>query len=282
MKVIVTGSNSSVGSSFIQRINSKHDVITLSRCNSNYLFDLDVIPESFTLPYADVLVHTAASFGGKTFSDIYQTEKNNVLGTLSIINKAIQAGIKHIVLISTIYTTIPKSQPQYSIYSISKKHCEEVSRYFCENKDVLLTILRPAPVYGIGKNYHKHQPFFYSIIANAQQNKDLIFYGKNDALRNYIFIDDLCTIIEGVIENKICGTFNCVHTENISLTRIAKAAIAAFYSKSNIIFDVTKPDILDLAFKNEHNLYEDLNLYSLTSIEIGVRKIADSFREIQK
>ena len=79
----------------------------------------------------------------------------------------------------------------------------------------------------------------------AASNEDILIFGKNDALRNFIHVEDIARIIALVIRRKIIGTFSCANGENVRYSEVAAAAIRAFGSKSAIRFMRDQPDIPD-------------------------------------
>ena len=54
-------------------------------------------------------------------------------------------------------------------------------------------------------------------------NEDIVLYGSHDALRNYIYVDDLSEVITEMF-GKV-STYACMNTQNIRFSEIARAAI---------------------------------------------------------
>ena len=110
----------------------------------------------------------------------------------------------------------------------------------------------------------------------TEKGEEVVFYGKNDAQRNFIHIQDLAWIILRVIQTKTSGVFSCQQIYNVKYSQIALAAIVAFNSSSVIRFDHTKPDILDNVFPIDDSLYKAIGYYPSISIDEGVKGIAKS------
>jgi nucleoside-diphosphate-sugar epimerase len=171
------------------------------------------------------------------------------------------------------YTLLDEKAPQFSIYALSKKHAEELARFYCSSNDLPLTILRPSQVYGNESSFQRHQPFFYSIIEKAEKGEDLSLYGSHDPSRNYIHIDDLVEIIARVVKNKVEGSYCCMHTDDTTYSKIANAAFAATGHKGTVQFLPDKPDIPDNIFEKDNSLYKKIEFYPRVSIDEGVQQL---------
>ena len=251
------------------------EVITAGRKYCDINLDLNDPIEKISLPRdIDVVIHTAAHFGGKTPKEILEAEDVNVLGTLKLCQAAVRAKARMFILISSIFSCLNKNSAHYSIYALSKKHSEEIAEFYCSTHSLSLTILKPSQLYGNGDNFRVHQPFFYAIVDKAEKGEDITIYGSHDALRNYIHVDDLTNIISRVVHNKIEGIYPCMHTTDVTFSQIAKAALSAFNSKGKIQFLKEKADIPDNIFKKDTSLYKKIGFYPQISIEDGMKRIA--------
>ena len=274
MKILIVGGTSSLGCALKPVLSEIGEVITAGRKECDIRLDLNDPIEKITLPNnIDAVIHTAAHFGGKTVEEILEAENVNVLGTLKLCQAAVQAKAKHFILISSMFSCLNKNSEYYNIYALSKKHSEEIAHFYCSLHSLPLTILRPSQIYGNKENFRRHQPFFYMMIDKAENGEDITIYGSNDALRNYIYIDDLVKIIEKVVQNKIEGIYSCMYPIDLTYSQIAKAAILAFNSKGRIFFLKNKPDIPNNIFEKDGSLYKKIGFYPQISIKDGMKKI---------
>ncbi|PIS42574.1 MAG: hypothetical protein COT24_02790 [Candidatus Kerfeldbacteria bacterium CG08_land_8_20_14_0_20_40_16] len=275
MKILISGGTSSLGRALKPVLSDFSEVITAGRKDCDITLDLtDPIDKTSLPPNVDVIVHTAANFGGKSDEEILATENINVLGTLKLCQAAARTKTKHFVLISTMFSCLKENSPFYNVYALSKKQAEEIARYYLSTSSIALAVLRPSQIYGNEDRFKEHQPFFYSIIDQVEKDKDIMFYGSHDARRNFIHIDDLTTIISKVVQKKTEGTYSCQHPTDVTYSEIAKAAITAYQSKSSIRFLKDKPDIPDNIFDKDDSLYKKINFYPQITIGEGMRKIA--------
>ncbi len=108
------------------------------------------------------------------------------------------------------------------MYSLSKKHSEELAIYYCKKNNIPLTILRPSQIYDEKGEFRKHQPLLYLMVDSAQQGKDIYIYGSNDALRNYIHVKDLVEVIARTIATGTTGVYSCINPNDIRLVILQK------------------------------------------------------------
>lgn len=274
MKIALFGANSSICKELKPMFEKISEVTTIGRSNSDIIIDLSNTNSEIDLPNGfDAIIHTSAYFGSSNLEGIYESINVNLIGTLKLFDASIAAGIKHFIYISSIYSHLKSDSSLYSIYSLTKKWSEEVLMLYVADKDIKLTILKPSPIYGNYKSNRQHQPFFYSIIDKIKNNQNVTFYGNRDPKRNFIHIEDLCTIIFKTVIYKIGGEFDCANPKNITFIDIANAAKIVFKSNSEIIFDTSKDDITDLEIDFKYNLYELIDFQPKISIQEGINKI---------
>jgi nucleoside-diphosphate-sugar epimerase len=282
MRILIVGGTSSLAQALKPVLAEFAAVITAGRAGCDVHLDLSDPVEKIKLPKdIDVVINAAASFGGKSFEEMLQTESVNVLGVLKLCQSCTKAQIKQLLLISSMFAFLDKRSSFYSIYSLSKKHSDETAQLYCSTFGLPLTILRPSQFYGVGDVYRKHQPFLSSIIDKAANNEDILIYGSNDALRNFIHVEDVAKIIALVIQRRIEGIYACMNIENVSYSEVAAAAIEAFESKSAIKFEKEQPDIPDNIFEPDDTLFRLIDYYPQISISLGMKKEA-AYRKIAR
>jgi nucleoside-diphosphate-sugar epimerase len=278
--IVIIGGNSSISKALKPFLNKDHKVFTAGRANCDFYLDLNDTIEQYELPNnIDTLVITAAHFGGKSFDEIYGAENTNVLGIIKLCHLAFQKKVKHIIYISSIFATYDAGNEKADIYSISKKHAEDIVIYLCKQNKINATILRPSQIYGIGNTFIKHQPFLYNIIEKARNKETVYLYGKIDPIRNYIYIDDLVVIISKVIEQNITGVFSCTQLINTTYGEIAKIAFEKFGTNAEVKFLVDKPNIVSKDFLMDESLYKIINYYPQITIQEGLEKIISSIKK---
>jgi UDP-glucose 4-epimerase len=277
MKALIVGGTSAFGSFLRETMKTDWEVTTAGRSGCEIQIDLAAAAHEVAVPVGlDVVIHTAAHFGGPGILDALLAENVNCLGTLKLCQAAANAGARHIVLVSSMSAALSEGSPYHGIYAISKRHGEDVARFACQAARVPLTILRPSQIYGPSDSFRRHQPFLYAAADHAMRGEDVVINGSRDPLRNYIYVDDVVTILKRVVSERIVGIYSCQHPVNVSLAQVSRAALKAFDGSGSVIFSPEMPDIPDNVFEIDTKLYEAVNYRPLTTIEMGLERIAQN------
>lgn len=273
MKILIVGANSTLAKEVMPILADDNSIVTAGRSGCDIYCDVN---EEITFPEGiHTVINFAAAFGGKDDKEIVDAEKTNSLGALNICMAAKKAGIKHIVNISSIFTLLEERSPYFSIYALTKKHGDELARFFCGAHEIPLTIIKPSQIYGDSDDFAKHQPFFYEMINIAQRGEDITIYGSNDPQRNFIHCADLAEILKRVVTERVEGIYACTNPSDVTYSQIARVAQEVFHAGGETSFLKYKPDIPNNIFPNDTSLYEKINYHPTISIEEGIRRIKE-------
>lgn len=271
MRIVIVGGASSLARTLKPILAEFAEVITAGRRGCDIHLDLAAPVELMALPQGiDAVVNAAARFGGDSFVDMVEAESVNVLGVLKLCHSCSNARVGHLVQISSIFTRLDSTSPFYGVYSSSKRHGDELAQLFSARFGLPLTVLRPSRFYGVGEAGRKHHPLLSAIIDKAEKGEDIFIHGANDALRNFLHVEDLAEIVGRVIQRKIEGTYNCMNVENVRYSEIADAAIEAFGGRSTVSFLKDRPDIPDSVFPRDDTLYRLIDYLPRISISLGM------------
>ena len=273
-KILIIGNTSNLAKALINQL-ATFEIYTAGRNGADYYFDAEeeTLDEKVLKSKFDVIINTMASFGSNSTSDYYKTEKINVLGCLKICELAKMTECKHLVQISSIFQKYKENAPYYNIYSVSKRHADELIKLYCKQEKIPYTILMPSQIYDFKGKCEKHQSFLYSIIRQVKNNQNITIYGTNDAKRNYIYIGDIVQIIEKVIDMNVLGEYCCCALKDTRISELVSATKKYTHSGSKIIFDNTKNNILDLPDVYDNDLYKIINYMPQMPIENGVEQV---------
>ena len=140
--------------------------------------------------------------------------------------------------------------------------------------------MRPSRIFGEGETFRRHQPFLYALLDQAQDNQDIILNGSNDALRNFIHVQDVAEIVSRAIRLRLEGIFQCASTSNLRISEIAQAAIAACESTSKVSFNNSSSDIPDNFLEVDDNLFQLVQYFPEVSLEEGLSREVRRRREL--
>lgn len=202
-KILITGANSYIGSSFENYLNKNY--------NSCYQIDtLDMINESwknFDFSSYDVIYHVAGIAHIKETKDnkdlYYKVNKDLAI---EVAKKAKQENVKQFIFLSSMsvygiekgFITKDTTLNPKSNYAKSKLQAEEVLKSL-QTKDFKICIIRPPMVYG--KDCKGN---FQSLIKFA---KKLPIFPKVKNNRSMIYIDNLSEFVKLLIDNNEEGLF---------------------------------------------------------------------------
>lgn len=275
MRILIVGASSSLAQALIPILSQFAQVFRAGRADGDIHLDLgDELDPRQLPPGIDVLVNAAASFGGTDPSAVYVTEQVNALGTLKLCQLCTAASIPHMLQVSSIFASLDAASPFYTAYSLSKRHADELAQLYCKNAGLALTIIKPSQFYGVGQAYRQHQPFLFSIIDKVANNEDVAIYGRRDARRNFIHVEDVAHLIALAIQRRLTGSYACAHPQDVSYSDIFRAAALAFHSSSQLHFVPQQPDIADNVFPADDRLFRLLGYTPRISFAAGMAREA--------
>lgn len=282
MKILVTGCAGFIGSHLCEKLLIEgHDVIGLDNLNNSYdtklkKYNLSMLePEERFIFIKDdicttqcILEHKPekichlAGISGNTNSlknsEIYV--KNNIMGTINLLNQAVSTNVKLFVYASCGYVyglnDIPfnendKLENMNSHYAVTKKSVEDFCKLYHQLYNLSIIGLRIFSVYGPSGNPNSISIKFLKNIINE---KEIVIYGDGYTMRDYTYIDD---IIDGIIlsiENKSnnnCELYNLGNNNPVMIKTIietcekivGKKAIIKNLPKQKGTLNITMADI---------------------------------------
>lgn len=276
MKVLIIGASSALAHHLIPLLEPIAEVVTAGRNGAHYHLDLDTHPDTWDFPSGiDTVVNLAAHFGEGGVANLVAAHNVNTRAVLYLTEACQLSNVKHLVHISTIFSSLSDSSPFYSAYSLTKRQGEELACFATRNTKLALTILRPSQLYGPVARFRRLQPFFYTVLSRAASNQEILFHGSHDAIRNFIHVDDVARMISLCVERQVEGIFNCAAQENLTYGQVARTAINALGSKSKIRFDPKFRNTPDNGFVADDLLYRRLDCFPSISLANGIASLID-------
>jgi dTDP-glucose 4,6-dehydratase len=239
MKILVTGGAGFIGSNFVHYLVQKYPDYQISVVDAlTYAGDrgrLAAIEDKITFIQADICdyqkmvdllanVEIVAHFAAHTHVDRSIADpgpflKSNILGTDALARAAIKQGVKRFHHVSTdeVYGALAidssakfNEQTPYnprSPYSASKASSDHIVRAYGESYGLPFTITNCSNNYGPWDSPGRVIPVF---ITNALNDQPLPIYGKGQAVRDYLFVEDHCKAIDLAIQEGKLGETYCV------------------------------------------------------------------------
>ena len=161
----------------------------------------------------DVVVHLVCTTlpGPSNENPAYDVE-SNVVGTLNLLDKAVETGVKKIVFASsggTVYgiperVPIPETHPTEPIcsYGISKLAIEKYLALYGRLHDLGYVVLRLGNPYGERQRTDSVQGAVAVFLGKAFRGEPITIWGDGSVSRDYFYIDDLVSAFVRAIEGE--------------------------------------------------------------------------------
>jgi dTDP-glucose 4,6-dehydratase len=262
MKYVVTGGCGFIGSNYVRgllsdRWGSNVEQVTVidSLTYAGNLANLDPVKSDPRLTFVredivnqneitqilqghDIVVHFAAeSHVDRSISGSAEFIRTNVLGTHSMLQASLNAGIKQFLHVSTdeVYGSISEGswdeqEPLLpnSPYAASKASSDLIARSFFVTHGLDVRITRCSNNFGIYQYPEKVIPLF---ITNLMEGKKVPLYGDGLNVRDWLHVDDHCRGIQLVINKGRAGQIYNIgggtELSNIDLTMMIINAMGA-------------------------------------------------------
>jgi UDP-glucose 4-epimerase len=264
MKLLIPGGAGYIGSHMVKYAQKHgHEVVVLDDFSTGHewavkdcevlrvnLLDQDKLAQSLKGRYFDGVIHFAAkSLVGESVKkpDLYY--RNNVVGTLNLVNEMLENGIKNLVFSSTaaifgnpVTDKIDEDHPKTPInpYGQSKLMVENMLRDICSAYDFNATCFRyfnAAGAYESGEIGEAHDPETHLIpnilkSALSGSNELKVFsddYGTHDGtcVRDYVHVTDLAQAhllgLAYMKEDKGFSAFNLGNGNGFSVLDVIKS-----------------------------------------------------------
>lgn len=219
MKILITGHKGFIGRHLVDQLKS-HEIIGFDKG--------DTLPEH----PVDLVIHLAANVNAYASYEEPRQAIENVDLTFEVLEWMRKTGTNKILFAS--------SREVYSMenpYGWSKFAGEALVNTYVACYDIGAMCVRIANVFGKGNLSHR---FIESTIEKAQNNRDIVIYGGEEKILNFIHVYDCVEWLEELIDEIEIGKFktqDVVGKDSMKLVDIAQMIIALTNSKSKIIYE---------------------------------------------
>ena len=276
MKILVTGSNGYLGSSFINEYKNKYLFEKFSLLNQEL--------EDINFNNIDTILHCAALVHQKVEHSYEKYHDINVKYPVTLAKLAKINGVKQFVFISTIavYGDDKKKLDENTICNPitpygKSKHEAEKELLKLNDDNFKVSIIRPPMIYGKGA------PGNIDSLIKIVKKLLIIPLGRIENKRSFISIQNLCYIMNEVIIQKKAGIFLASDDEPLSTSKLIELIAKNLDKKIYLIKIPFFESLLKILKPSFHKkLYgslevdncitkEKLNLSNPYSVEDGIR-----------
>ncbi len=212
-RLLITGSTGYLGDAFINQYNYKYIFERFSLLNQKI--------EDIKLDNIDVILHCAALVHQKIEHSYKKYYEINVVYPVKLAKVAKQNGVKQFIFISTIAVYGEEKEKldestyckPITLYGKSKLEAEK-QLLELNDDDFVVSIIRSPMIYG------KSAPGNIDILVKLVKKIPIIPLGNIQNKRTFIFIQNLCYIINELILQKKSDIFLAADDEPISTSRL--------------------------------------------------------------
>ena len=297
MKILVTGSNGLIGNAIVRRISETSlDLITHTRRKEDAIketqgvyFDSRYI-EQITFPKdIDCIIHTATSNESKA-KDVNLAMSSTILGTLNLVHKAMELGVKRFIYISTTQVYEPaeildenskvKTNSNYALqHLVTEKALQLCTQQFPAG----VTILRVANVFSqseIALTQRRNLvPTCFVVDGIRTKRINLISSGRQR--KSFIYDDTLAQIVLDEITktSKIFTVCNVASLFTPSILEVANLVASKLSNvgenvsvSANFMEDALISDVKIKSIYRDLPTYEEQETYLHSSLETLIQK----------
>lgn len=295
MKILITGAAGGIGSTLSYFLNKQgHDLVLVDNLRNGYIENLTIdgctfgrfekldirdLPKN-NLGSFDCVIHLAAITSlADCESNPEETISINVQGTVSVLEFCKKYNVPYVIFSSTsavyennkeeVFTEDLKVSPRL-MYSLSKSMAEEICESYRTNYGMKITTLRFFNVFGPRQDIHrKSPPLLNYLVKEYIKNKNPILHSHGNQVRDYIYVDDVVTLINKCLEKKPNDTFNVCTNTLVSVNDIVKfvkeelnSDIEPIYRKADMLWE-SYPQLFEGSFPLKKSIVEkEVNKYS--------------------
>ena len=217
----------------------------------------------------------------------------NVKGLLNVLDAAKNHKVKKVVHSSSaaIYGDDPRLPKDISMkpkpqtpYGITKLDGEYYLQMYYEQYGLPTTSLRYFNVFGPRQDpksqYAAAIPIF---VFKALKNEPIIIYGDGEQTRDFVYVKDVvnANVLAAKNENVI-GVFNVANEKAITINELAKLIVKTTNSKSEIIYQPTRPGDIKHSLASIKETREALNFNPSHNLISSLEKTIEYFQKMKQ
>jgi nucleoside-diphosphate-sugar epimerase len=213
----------------------------------------------------DAVVHLAATVSvSECEENIIKSLDNNLMSTINVVEYCKKQKVKVLIFASTAAVYLHNK----NYYGLSKYLCEK----YIEQSNINAVILRFFNVYGPGAhNSGQYSPVIERFIDLNKNNKPLTLYSPGNQTRDFIHVEDICSLIYRIILHKKrikTKIFDVCTGKSIKINKIAK-----LISKNIILVERNIQEVIISESKDPSKVKKIFKWYPKHSVKKYIKNI---------
>jgi nucleoside-diphosphate-sugar epimerase len=309
-RIVITGGAGFIGSHLVERLADHNTVVVFDSLHRDALqftdlarhrnvrvirgdvLDRDAVRQA--MRGADLVIHAAAIAGIYSVGQkVSRTLEVNLLGTVNVLDAAVQERVGQVVEFSTseVYGPFvyrgkekdqlsigPTGEPRW-VYALSKLAGEFFSYAYAADHGLKVLSVRPFNIYGprqVGEGAIRQ------MVLRALANEDITVFNDGTQVRSWCFVSDFVDGIQRALETDLGGhmTLNLGNPQaTITVFGLAEAIIRLTASSSKIVFRPHPGPEVEMRVPDISVAHERLGFAPRIGLDEGIRRAVAWYRE---
>lgn len=304
MKILVTGGAGFIGKNLIKSLLQQNHFVTIldnfSNSDINSILDMDskvkiikgdIIDKekiSQAVKGNQIVIHLAAKISvSESMKNPDETMRVNVEGTMNLLGECKKNRIINVIIASsaavyddawssTNFLDESSKKNPISPYGKSKMIMEEQVIDYVKKNKINCTIFRFFNIYGIGQS-DEYAGVITKFANQIKNNKTLEIFGDGLQTRDFVYIDDVVSVISNSILNleKFGQIYNVGYGENISIKELAMMMIKISQKKLDVKFLNPKQGEIRFSQTSIERAKKELEYSPKVRLDKGIKKILE-------
>ena len=243
--IAITGSSGALGKEFIKKYKKNYKFVFYKKKIENKFDFSNWLKKNTNI---DIFLHFAAistiGSGQRDLKKTYLVNSEATINILKILNKFDLTKLKYFLFASSSHVYKPSFKAlsenskkiPFNTYGKSKKKVED---FIIKNRKKIKFKLGIARIFNFYSPKHKKGFFIYDVKNKLIKKKNKIHFNKINTVRDYININQLCEILNFMINRNIVLPVNIGSGKPLNLADLAKKILKKKIKKNFITFEKT-------------------------------------------
>ncbi|MBI4388897.1 MAG: NAD-dependent epimerase/dehydratase family protein [Nitrospinae bacterium] len=302
MNILVTGGAGFIGSHIARAcLEANHKVTVLDNLSTGSrnavpqgaaFYQMDIldpeVPNVLKKEKIEAINHHAAQISvHQSVADPVFDANSNIIGTLQLLQSAVNCGVKKFVFASTggaVYgeqDSFPAGEDHpckpLTPYAIAKLCVENYLAFYKRNFDLNYAVLRYSNVFGPGQNSHGEAGVVAIFCQRLNAGKHLVIFGDGGQTRDFISVRDVVKANLLALKPECQGTFNVGTGKETSVKTLAERIVDLSGRNSKIEFAAPRNYEQRRSSIDYGKIYKSFGWKPEHSLEEGLSETLDYF-----
>lgn len=266
MKILLTGSKGFVGRHLTRQLSCRHEIVEYDLKDGKDIFNRRLLDKN--TEGVDIIIHLAAFVSGiESWEKPEEYLTNNIIGTLRVFESAIKNKVRKMILFSS---AAVYGQP-LTPYGASKIGAEAIAEMFKDKLEVV--VIRPFNIYGKWQN-SRCAYVIHNFVEGIDKFGKIKIYGSGRQTRDFIFISDVVSVIEYLLETNVPnGPIDLGTGQSVKIVDLARKIGKILDKDYEVIFEKRRREPFESKANTRALRVAGIKVNDFIKIDEGLRKL---------